>query len=523
MTNDVNAATLHAWLQDGQEIALLDVREHGQYGEGHPFFAVNLPYSRLELDAPRLVPRLATRTVLLDDGDGVAEKAARRLAVLGYSQLHVLDGGAPAWARAGHTLFKGVNLPSKTFGELVEHHLHTPRLSAQALRERLAAGEDLLLLDGRTFDEHHRMTIPGAVSVPNGELARDIDALLAGDTQRTVVVHCAGRTRSIIGAEILRGLGLPNPVYALENGTQGWQLAGFELEHGSTRRAAAQADATHEPKSASDPQISARQATQWLTDATRTTYVFDVRSAEEYEQRTLAGAVHAPGGQLLQATDHWVGTRHARMVLLDNDGRRAPVIARWLRCMGHEAASVEGGIDADLVVPPGPAPFNAALLPPLDAASLREAVELGGVLIDLRGSLAYRSAHAAGASWSIRPRISHAAHAAGRDRTIVLVTDEPDVAALAAIDLREAGFTPLAQASWATCLAAQLPSQTTPTDPADAQAIDHLFFVHDRHQGNLEAARRYLAWEQGLIAQCSVQELAAFRFTLPSPLALRCS
>ena len=514
MTNDVNAATLHAWLQDGQEIALLDVREHGQYGEGHPFFAVNLPYSRLELDAPRLVPRLATRTVLLDDGNDVAEKAARRLTVLGYSQLHVLDGGAPAWARAGHTLFKGVNLPSKTFGELVEHHLHTPQVSAQALREWLAAGDDLLLLDGRTYDEHHRMTIPGAVSLPNGELARHIDVLLDGDTRRTVVVHCAGRTRSIIGAEILRGIRLPNPVYALENGTQGWQLAGFELEHGSTRRAAAQTGSAHETRPTSDQQTSARQAAQWLSDTTRTTYVFDVRSAEEYEQRTLPGAVHAPGGQLLQATDHWVGTRHARILLLDDDGRRAPVIAHWLRCMGHEAASVEGGIDADLVVPARQAPFTAAPLPSLDAAGLRETIERGGVLIDLRGSLAYRSAHATGASWSIRPCISNVTHAAGRNRTIVLVADEPDVAALAAVDLRESGFTQLAQASWATCLAARIPSQTTPADPADAQAIDHLFFVHDRHLGNLDAARRYLAWEQGLIAQCSAHELETFRLDL---------
>ena len=104
----------------------------------------------------------------------------------------------------------------------------------------------------------------------------------------------------------------------------------------------------------------------------------------------------------------------------------------------------------------------------------------------------------------------------GRDGPIVLVTDEPDVAALAAIDLHESGFTQLAQASWATCLAAALPQQPTPADPADADAIDHLFFVHDRHQGNLDAARRYLAWEQGLIAQCSAEELATFRLDLAS-------
>ena len=65
-------------LTQGSEIAFLDIREHGQYGEGHPFFAVPLPYSRLEIDAPRLLAREAVPIVLLDDGDGVAERASRQ-------------------------------------------------------------------------------------------------------------------------------------------------------------------------------------------------------------------------------------------------------------------------------------------------------------------------------------------------------------------------------------------------------------------------------------------------------------
>src|SRR5450830_1609311 len=161
----LSAERAREWLNDGQEVALLDLREAGQFGEGHPFFAIPLPYSRLELDARRLLPRLDVRVLLLDSGDGVAERGARRLQALGYTQVHVLQGGAPAWAAAGYTLFQGVNLPSKTFGELAARW---------------------------------------ATQVP--------------DATTPVVVHCAGRTRSIIGAEILRHLGLPNPVLALENG-----------------------------------------------------------------------------------------------------------------------------------------------------------------------------------------------------------------------------------------------------------------------------------------------------------------
>lgn len=154
MTASIDAHTLKSWLHDGQEIALLDVREHGQYGESHLFYATPLPYSRLELDVPRLVPRRQVRVVTYDGGEGdasagVAERAARRLEALGYTHVAVLEGGAKAWSAAGYTLFAGVNLPSKTFGELAEHAYGTPRITAQQLAARQAAGLPLVVLDGR--------------------------------------------------------------------------------------------------------------------------------------------------------------------------------------------------------------------------------------------------------------------------------------------------------------------------------------------------------------------------------------
>ena len=235
MADTISPATLRHWLADGAELALFDVREAGQFGEGHLFFAVPLPYSRLELDAPRLAPRKAVRLVLVDDGDGIATLAAGRLEALGYRQGLVLDGGVAAWQAAGHPLFKGVNVPSKTFGELVEHAYATPHISAHALDQWRREGKRFVLLDGRTLEEHHKMTIPGSVACPNGELAYRIGTLVP-DADVPVVINCAGRTRSILGAQTLRNLGLANPVLALENGTQGWYLAGLTLEHGSRAR-----------------------------------------------------------------------------------------------------------------------------------------------------------------------------------------------------------------------------------------------------------------------------------------------
>src|ERR1700726_618034 len=118
MTATIDASFLKAWLSDGSEIALVDVREHGQYGAGHPFFAVPLPYSRFELGLPALVPSPAVRLALCGDGDRVAARAAGRAQNLGYRNVHILTAGARAWHDAGYALYSGVNVPSKTFGEL---------------------------------------------------------------------------------------------------------------------------------------------------------------------------------------------------------------------------------------------------------------------------------------------------------------------------------------------------------------------------------------------------------------------
>ena len=233
-TNRVlSPAEVRAMLRDGGEIALLDVREEGVFSEdGHPFFANSVPLSRLELMIRDLVPRRGRAIVVLDGGDeGLAERAAAKLDRMGYANVAVMAGGSKAWAAAGFELFTGVNVPSKAFGELVEHRCDTPHIAAAELKRRLDAGEDILIVDSRPIGEFRNMSIPGAIDCPGAELVYRVpDRLRSPDS--LVVVNCAGRTRSIIGAQSLRNAGLANPVMALENGTMGWELAGLELARG---------------------------------------------------------------------------------------------------------------------------------------------------------------------------------------------------------------------------------------------------------------------------------------------------
>ena len=225
-------------MASGTSHAVLDLRERGAYERGHVFRATPLPRRLLEWRLPALVP--ARRTPLaIYDADGVLADLTRpTLAAMGYADVRPLQGGLDAWRAAGLPVVQGLNVPSKVFGEQALHRWKTPQIAPRELEARIARGDDLVIVDARTPEEYHRSCIPSAWSVPGGELVLRIGDLVSRpDT--TIVVHCGGRTRSYIGAESLRRMGLPNPIVALENGTMGWDLAGLTLERGAARWAPA--------------------------------------------------------------------------------------------------------------------------------------------------------------------------------------------------------------------------------------------------------------------------------------------
>ncbi len=509
-------------LRDPAEFALLDVREAGQFGESHLLFATPTPYSTLEREVNRLVPRRSTRIVLCDDGvSGIAALAAKRLLAAGYTEVAILTGGTGGWARAGYALFKGVNVPSKLFGELVEHAFHTPRVTVQELARMQAAGENFVIVDGRPYAEYAKMSIPGGTCCPNAELPYRIGEIIK-DPAAKIIVNCAGRTRSILGAQTLINFGVPNPVYALENGTQGWVLAGFELERGATRRYPGQVDAAALPglqararalmERYAIRQVATPDVEAWLRDPHRTTVLLDVRTPEEFSAGSLPGAVHAPGGQLVQATDQWVAVRNARIVLIDGEAVRAPVVASWLKQLGCEAYVLEGGVRSGLNAEPLRKPALPQV-PVMSATDLKRALQPGAAsctVFDLNPSTSFRKAHIPGSRWTIRTRITSDASAAAG--AVVLVADDPDIARMAVADLREAGVTDirLLDGGLAAWTKAGHATEASPGSPSDTESIDYLFFVHDRHAGNREAMKQYLSWETGLLAQLDEQDKAAF-------------
>ena len=524
----IDSDQARALVHGGGEVAFLDVREAGQFIEGHALFAVPLPYSRLELDAPTLLSGADVPIVLIDNGDGVSQLAARALDGLGYSDVRFIDGGMPAWADAGHSVYKGVNVPSKALGELAETVWHPKMMTADELAALKEHGQAPAVFDCRPADEYAKMRVPGSVWAPNGELAHRVTALTSEDPERPILITCAGRTRGIVGAIGLALSGHDGPVRVLENGTQGWALSGRDLERGNRAGALPPLDARARGQSRTRacalmqrfglPGITLQQAAAMLAEPDRSTYAFDLRTPEEAQADPLDGARVVPGVQLVQATDTYVGVRLSRLILCCDSGLRSASAAFWLRQLGYEPFIVMlDRIDAKAVLPSWTRPAIRFAPPTIAPQSVKEAGD-GVLLVDVRASAAYRKGHIRGAVWAVRPQLNRFAPFLQTRRIVLIGQDGDDeLPALCASDLTASGATDvhIAEGGFTGLREAGMPVEATPDEPGKAKRIDFAFFVHDRHDGNLEASRQYLAWETGLIAQLDAPERDEFRLLAP--------
>ncbi len=395
--------------------ALIDVREVEEAFRGHLPTSSSIPLRLLPSRIVGALPALDFPVIVYDAGAGDtrADAAATMLEAYGAERVLVLDGGIASWTSEGRTVESGQNVPSKRFGEAltVDDDFH---IQPETLEAWLAEGKDVQIIDVRTRAEHTRECIPGSTHAPG------FSAAAAASKDRPVIVHCSGRTRSIIGAKTLRLLGFDN-VWALENGTMGWLLAGKEVERGTVRPAltdgfggdAEVAQRARELASRVGVEAITPQAAQErmrLRDG-RPRYLLDVRELAELEGRTVEGARQAPSGQIIQATDDHVPVKGVGVVLIDDGGARAWLSAHWLVLLGFdEVAVVEGGVEAWAAAglpfvdhDADPDPYGLAdaraVVPHVDVDEAAALIAAGATPVSVDVSVAYERAHLPGAGW----------------------------------------------------------------------------------------------------------------------------
>src|SRR5262244_254407 len=398
MVQSITPADLKHMFDTQATCACIDVREPGEYNSTHIPGTSLVPRRELEFRMRRLVPYQGTLVVVCDDDGRRATLAAATLERMGYSHVNVLDGGINRWTTMGYATEWGVNVLSKDFGEKMEVVHHVPSMRPEELHARQQRGENIILLDSRTPEEHRRATIPGSRSAPGGELA-------------------------------LR-------IYDLRNGTMGWGMAGLELEHGSQRLelpapsptglAAAEAFAARVAAQDGVRSLAIPALRELMARAEReNVYLIDVRTVQEYAQGHIPGFQWSPGGQAVQRSDDLVGVRNGHVVFACDGRVRATVTASWYRQMGFpNVYAVDGGtntwVAAGLALEKSQAPSESggydeglqeelpfgyeqarARVEGLSAAALRARLQSAqpSVVIYVDTSREFSNGHVPGAQW----------------------------------------------------------------------------------------------------------------------------
>ena len=531
MAQPITPAQLDDLFQGATPFALVDVREAGEYNASHIPGSSLMPRRMLEFDLPVAVPNPASLTVLCDDDGQRVARAVETVEAMGYTNVAWLDGGVNRWMSLDYDTEWGVNVPSKDFGEKVEVVHHVPEIDAIELQARMDRGDKMVILDTRTPEEYRRFCIPGGQSLPGGELAlriTDVTADLDADT--TVVINCAGRTRSIIGTRILQRMGVDRDVVGLKNGTSGWVLAGYELESGADRDELPQVSA--EGRAAAEAyadRCAAEDGVQLLDVAgleqlaersrSETVYFIDVRTAEEYAEGHIPGFRWFPGGQCVQRSDDVAVVKNAPIVFSCDGRARATLVGSWYRQLGHgEVYALDGGTGAWAAA--GEALESGRNVGARFDGSIGGAGE-PGLLTDARSTVAvvspselqadppdavlfvdtsqdFARGHVPGANWVARGWLEWQAseHVASQDARVVVTCGDGRQSLLAAATLRSLGYgnASALDGGMAAWRQAGLPVETGLTGVMRTPA-DVVFSGPDRTYADMQ---NYLRWEERL-------------------------
>ena len=518
----ITPETVRSWISDKEEVAFIDVREIGQHTNGHPFFSISIPYSLFEFNIKILVPNKQTRVILIDNNNGISDLVYNIAHQMGYSNISIIEGGVEEWVSAGYKLFDGINVPSKSFGELIEKYFHTPSITAKELAQKQKNNENYIVIDGRPFLEYNKMSIPKSICCPNAELFYRVSSYIK-DINTEIIINCAGRTRSIIGAQTLIDFGIKNKVKALENGTQGWFLSELSLDHNKNKYLEVlpndlemqqlQNKVLKLTNDLNIDLINLKKAQELIIDKKKSTFIFDVTTSKTISI-TPSIIMNVPGGQLIQATDKYIGVWKATVILVDDgDLIRAGTTSFWLKKMGYEVYILKEGLLKAQTLK-----FTKEIdhkLIDLDFINLEDLVKIKKqILYDIRSSKDFCKIRIKNSIWLNRAHLYR--EKTKTDNPIIIITDNLEKASLIVKDLKQKDKGAIIKVyKWNQNEITSYPSviDVTIETLSEQNNIDFNFHTHMRHDGNKEHAKQYLEWEINLVNKMDKQELSFFKLS----------
>ncbi len=367
----------------------------------------------------------------------------------------------------------------------------------------------MVVLNSRPFDEYSRISIPTGINVPGAELVLRVRDMVPSP-ETTIVVNCAGRTRSIIGAQSLINAGVPNKVVALRNGTMGWHLAGLKVAKGESDRFPAVTESVSDGRghrrkksptnSASRASISMRSRNFAPTKPAR--LICSTCAIRPNSKPAICPAPSPPpAANWCRRPTLYAGTLGARIVVADDKQVRALMSASWLRQMGWQDVFVLDA-DASHFTETGNPPGRILGTPRRSGDRHRHSHHRRSRQRQHRRSVAepvYAKGHIPGAWFAIRGRLDHALPKIAMREILVLTSEDGVLAALAVDEARGLTDTPVrflkgGNAAWA---AAGIPLSTD-AKMAD-EALDAWLKPYERKGDPKAAMNEYLSWEVDLL------------------------
>ncbi len=484
-----------ALYESAQPFALIDSRERREHVNGHWFGSTNIPLSVLATQISRLIPCHDFPIHLLDWQDTPSGAAAESLAALGYHKVRRCPTRRPD--SFGDGFVKGEYDWSKAFGEVVAHSCGLTEITPQ---EYLAHHKHANLFDVRPTAEYSQFTIPGSQSLPNSLLLANTQALTR--TGNTALLHCAGRTRSIIGACTLKAAGYSGPFAIFKGGTQAWQLDGLAREFNAQRLFAQESENAEPVKDFLSQwnihyrELNNNSLEDFIAEHAQA-HLFDVSDDAATGQTMTHRIIKVSGTNLIQQTDRSIARYHVPVILFDHgSGSRAAFAAYWLQMMGYQVSVVY--LDTALTMAPQetdttanqPASFHV-----LNTDQLLQQLASGSKVLDFRPSKSYASAHLIGSHWK---NISQTlAITAQNNRPVTVIGNHLSHATDTATLLHGHGWQVHGIYGWNKSDIDPAHTGTgAPADPVDQSAL-----FAGRHHGNMQDSRDYLAWEEALPGQ----------------------
>ena len=304
-------------LSDTGKYYLVDLREAGEYAQGHIPNSVNIGLrGRLETWVGIMVP-WESKLVLCGSGEEIREALAR-LHRVGYEARAVT---MEDWQKAGHKISK--------------NEMITPA----ELYKKMQEGTAPVVVDVRLPNEWMGLRIGTVLNLPLNELAEEAVKL---EPDQPVVAVCNSAYRSSMAVGILERIGF-SKASSLAGGSQAWIDAGLPT-YGSVSAGTAAAAATPGRSLDLPDRLSPEELRRMILDLPGTFELIDIRPPEAFADYHLPGSVNADIGRVLQSPAYLTGA--GPLVVVDRDGSLAMAVAGILSQKTKRAVkALHGGLE----------------------------------------------------------------------------------------------------------------------------------------------------------------------------------